>query len=268
MSSRSPRGPRTAAEGVGKERSAGKSLAMQMLACLLALPACGGESESEVNEAIESLKARPLTYVAIGASDTVGIGAQNPSLESWVAILSSRLPTDTQFVRLGTSGSTAAEAMRAQLPAARNARPDLVTIWLAGNDFAMNVPLDQYEQSLGSIIQGVKVDGQARVFVGNLPDLTTVPAYLQQPRPSLASRVEEWNTTIARVAEERDATLVDLHATSKAIGDSNIGLIAEDGFHPSTQGYRVIADSFWESILKDPVLGAVLGPRSQSGVAN
>lgn len=234
---------------------------------LVLLASCtDGESESERNAAIESMKSKPLTYVAIGASDTVGIGAQNPALESWVAILSSRLPQDTKFVRLGVSGSTAAEAARVQLPAAKSARPDLVTIWLAGNDFSLNVPLDQYEKSLLEIIRGVKAGGFPRVFAANLPDLTTVPVYLVQPRQTLQNRLDEWNETIARVVSDNGATLVDLYATSKATGSSNIGLIAEDGFHPSTQGYKAIADAFWESITRDPVMSAVLGPRTQASV--
>lgn len=223
-------------------------------------------SESERKGAIESLKSKPLTYVAIGASDTVGVGAGNPALESWVALLSSRLPPDTRFVRLGVSGSTAAEAVKAQVPAAKSAKPDLVTIWLAGNDFSMNVPLDVYDDALTSIIAEVISEGNPRVFVGNLPDLTTVPAYFVQPRQTLAKKLDEWNKTIAKVADENGAILVDLYATSKAVGSSNIGLIAQDGFHPSTQGYRVIADAYWEAMMQDPVLGAVLGSRAQAPV--
>lgn len=255
------------------ERSAGdagiapRCLAAWGIVLMFALASCGrGETEAERNKVIESMRSRPLTYVAIGASDTVGIGAQNPSLESWVAILSSRLPSDTRFVRLGVSGSTAAEAVRAQLPAAKVARPDVVTIWLAGNDFSMNVPLEEYEKSLTEIIQGLKGEGEPRIFVGNLPDLTTVPAYLTHPRQALAEKLNDWNQTIARVARENGAFLVDLHATSKAVGPANIGLTADDGFHPSTQGYKVIADAFWRSMMEDPVLSAVLEPRSQASL--
>lgn len=218
----------------------------------------------ERTKAIESMRSRPLTYVAIGASDTVGVGAQNPVSESWVALLSSRMPPDTRFVRLGVSGSTAEEAVHVQLPPAKRAKPDLVTIWLAGNDFSMHVPLHQYEKALKAIIRGVSLETKPRVFVANLPDLTNVPAYLMQPRQSLIGRQGEWNDTIGRVAEENGATLVDLYATSKKVGGSSMGLVAEDGFHPSTQGYRVIADAFWESILKDPVLGEVLRLRTRA----
>src|SRR5438045_5013738 len=72
---------------------------------------------------------RPLTYVAIGASDTVGVGAGSPDTESWPAVLWWRLPPGSQFVNLGVSGSLLHQALDQQLPVAIDMSPDLVTVW-------------------------------------------------------------------------------------------------------------------------------------------
>jgi len=196
-----------------------------------------------------------FVYVAIGASDTVGIGADNPQTESWVAVLHSRLPRGTKFLRLGVNGSTAPQAVKEQLPAARKAAADLVTIWLATNDFDARVPLKDYEKSLAQLLEGAGSAGTARMFVGNVPDLTGVPRYRDEPFEHLKTRIEEWNRSISRVAAQYGATVIDLYQAGQAVAHLNLPLIADDGFHPSTFGYGLIADLFWEAISADPVLG-------------
>src|SRR5947208_9135743 len=84
------------------------------------LTGCAGQSEA----------ARPLVYVALGASDSVGVGAANPAQESWVAQFHRRLPPGTRLVNLGVSGFKLRQALDQTLPVALDAKPDLVTIWL------------------------------------------------------------------------------------------------------------------------------------------
>src|SRR6266545_1206838 len=81
-----------------------------------------------------SAAAASLRYVAIGASDTVGVGSADPRTGAWPARVAARLPAGTDYVNLGVSGSLAAQAAREQVPAAVRLRPQLVTIWLAVND--------------------------------------------------------------------------------------------------------------------------------------
>src|SRR4026207_1709292 len=59
---------------------------------------------------------KPLTYVAIGASDTVGVGAGAPETESWPAVLWRRLPPGSKLVNLGISGSLVRQARTQQVP--------------------------------------------------------------------------------------------------------------------------------------------------------
>src|SRR6266568_4435263 len=68
-----------------------------------------------------------IRYVAIGASDTVGVGASDPRAGSWPARVAARLPAGTDYVNLGVSGSLAAQAAREQLPSALALDPGLVT---------------------------------------------------------------------------------------------------------------------------------------------
>src|SRR3954452_2578628 len=54
---------------------------------------------------------KPITYVAIGASDTVGVGAGAPETESWPAVLWRKLPAGSRLVNLGISGSLLKQAL-------------------------------------------------------------------------------------------------------------------------------------------------------------
>jgi lysophospholipase L1-like esterase len=194
-----------------------------------------------------------FTYVAIGASDTVGIGAANPETEAWVARIYSRLPEGSRFLRLGISGSTARDAAATQLPRAEAARPDLVTVWLAVNDFNAGIPLQEYRHDLNEILRRMAAAG-ARIFVANVPDLTGIPRYAEVDPMILRARVAEWNSVIADVANTNGATLVDLWPPSQDLHDHE-ELLSEDGFHPSTAGHQALADLFIEAISQDTVIG-------------
>src|SRR5205807_59361 len=85
-----------------------------------------------------------IRYVAIGASDTVGVGASDPRVGSWPARVAARLPVGTDYVNLGVSGSLASQAAREQLPNALALDPGLVTVWLAVNDLNANVAPADY----------------------------------------------------------------------------------------------------------------------------
>src|SRR5579863_5847124 len=109
-------------------------LATACVVLTLSLMACSAHAQA----------ARPLTYVAIGASDAVGIGAANPETDGWVPRLGAQLGPNVHIVNLGVSGSTLSQALQEQLGPAVDAEPDVVTVWLAVNDFNAQVPLERY----------------------------------------------------------------------------------------------------------------------------
>jgi acyl-CoA thioesterase-1 len=185
---------------------------------------------------------RPLTYVAIGASDTVGVGATSPETDSWPAVLWRRLPQGSQFVNLGVSGSLLHQALEQQLPVAIDMNPDLVTVWLSVNDYTGQVNLDQYEADLDTLLGQLRAQTSAVILVGNLPDLSVLP---------IASRldlrgIDRWNAVIQAVAARHQVTLVDLQGTWQDMAE-HPDYISSDGFHPSTSGYRRLAEVFYDA---------------------
>ncbi len=188
--------------------------------------------------------ARALTYVAIGASDTVGVGAANPTTDGWVPRLGRLLGPGTRVENLGVSGTLLRSALAEQLPRAIKEQPDLVTVWLAVNDMNAQVPLDRYSADLGSLFQSLQQQTRARVLVANVPDLTLVPAYRDADTSLLKAQISRWNAAIADLARRHNATVVDLHAEYAELA-AHPEYISGDGFHPSSAGYARIADLFF-----------------------
>ena len=190
----------------------------------------------------------PIRYAAIGASDTVGVGASDPRAGSWPARVAARLPAGTDYVNLGVSGSLAGQAAREQLPNALALDPGLVTVWLAVNDLNANVAPGDYAIALRSVVEPLVSRTAARIFVGNVPDLRTVPAYAGSDQSALIARINAYNAAIAALAAAfaGRVAVVDLFTGSGPLVSTIT--VSADGFHPSDAGYALIADRFLKAI--------------------
>src|SRR5215213_9556402 len=202
---------------------------------LLGAVACNGADSSQPAP-------RPLTYVAIGASDSAGVGANVPDQESWPAILQRKLPAGSRLINLGISGSLLHQALDQQLPIAIDSDPDLVTVWLAVNDYVARVPLERYGADLDTLLGELRSKTHAAILVGNVPDLRALPSASRFDLRDL----DAWNTVVDEAVRRHNVTLVDLRGTWREVAQ-HPEYISSDGFHPSTAGYRQLADMFYAS---------------------
>ena len=231
----------------GALRASRLIMPLALMSLLSMTTACGGP-EIEV-----TTTTKPLVYVAIGASDAVGVGATDPTRESWVSVLHRRLPSDARLVNLGISGSLLREGLAQQLPVALDATPDLVTVWLAVNDFNARVPLEEYGACLDALLAQLTTRTQARVLVANVPDLTGVPVYAWVPQDLLRAEILRWNAVIAAAVARHNAVLVDLYALGPEAA-MRPEVVATDGFHPSAEGHRRLAEVMWAAIERNRLL--------------
>ncbi len=205
--------------------------------------------------------------MAVGASETVGVGADLPE-QAWPEVLRrSRLPEGTAFVNLGIPGATVARALQEELPRAMAARPTLATVWLNANDLLAGVPPEAYEAQLRHLVRALRGGGATKVLVANTPPLELLPAYTacrQQPAAhpcplpaasvpppgTVRAAVDAYNAAIARVTASEGAVLVDLHGASlRTVATGGWApLVGRDGFHPSTLGHRAVADAFAQAL--------------------
>jgi lysophospholipase L1-like esterase len=189
-------------------------------------------------------RAATVKYVAIGASDTVGVGAPDPRTQGWVPKLASLLGAETETLNLGVSGSLTRQALSEQLPNAIAADPDIVTVWLAVNDLNARVPLEVYAADLDTLLATLRSQTRARILVGNIPDLALVAMYADVDPTLLRAAVDQWNAAIAAVAARNGATLVDLYANWRELAE-HPEYISGDGFHPSVEGHARLAELFY-----------------------
>jgi len=204
-------------------------------------------------------------YAAVGASETVGIGTDDPVRDAWPKVLWRDALADAVFYDLGVPGSTTAEALTLQVPQAIALEPDVVTVWLNVNDLIAGVPSARYEMQLGRLVHQLRGGGSTEVFVATTPRLDSLPAYLEcRPGPPsfgascplprllpgpkvVRTAVDRYNAAIERVVQREGAVLVDLHGFGDAPAD-HPEYIAIDGFHPSSEGAAVIASAFEDAL--------------------
>lgn len=242
------------------------------LAVAAMLPACSGDapatsppdrsaagSSSSAAPSSQSSSpapsAGPSVYVAVGASETVGVGADDPATQAWPVVLHERELPEARLVDLGVSGSTVEGALRSQLPAALAAGPDVATVWLAVNDLITGVPVRAYQRRLQRLVHALRRDGRTDVIVGNVPDLWRLPAYracLPGERSEVScvlpfvpteaqvrAQVARFNRAVRTVVRREGARLADLSGVP-----FGARLTSGDGFHPSTAGHRRVAAVF------------------------
>ena len=186
-----------------------------------------------------------IKYVAIGASDTVGVGANDPAKGSWPALVAARLPAGSPpYTNLGVAGSLTLQAVSQQLPGAIAQRPNVVSVWLAVNDLNATIEPASFADSLRQIVDGLVQKTGATIFVGNVPDLRAVPVYAGADKARLLAGIQAYNDAIAAIAARNPdrVKVVDLFTGSAALVST--GTVSQDGFHPSDEGYQLIADRF------------------------
>jgi len=195
-----------------------------------------------------AVSGRPLVYAAIGASEAVGVGADDPATQSWVADLSRLLPTGSRLVNMGKAGALLDYGLQTELPAVVASNPDVVTVWMVVNDINSRISPAAYQGELDAVLATLQQKTHARVFVGNVPDLTTLPVYKGIDTVQLTQTAQTFNAIIAQIARAHGATVVDLYALAAQTLPTHPEYISGDGFHPSTAGYASLAGSWWAAI--------------------
>jgi acyl-CoA thioesterase I len=85
------------------------------------------------------------------------------------------------------------------------------------------------------------------VAIGNVPDLSQVPAYGGLDPALVRQTVAQWNAIIARQAARHSATVVDIHAHWQDLA-AHPEYVGVDGFHPSAEGYQRLAAIFFGAL--------------------
>jgi lysophospholipase L1-like esterase len=101
-----------------------------------------------------------------------------------------------------------------------------------------------YREALAAIVDALVARTEAKIFVGNVPDVRGVPAYKDVDKNALLAQITAYNEAIAQVVRSAPGRVfaVDLFTGSAPLVSTIT--VSGDGFHPSDEGYKLIADRF------------------------
>jgi lysophospholipase L1-like esterase len=194
-----------------------------------------------------------IVYLAIGASDAAGVGAE-PLTRGYVFRISDELDerVDEVFLAPLAIPGAGTEQLDAalELLLETEIEPNLVTVWTGPNDVIRGEDADDFQNELEELFERLRDRTDGVIVAANIPDLTELPRFREDPDDNVTrERIEEFNDVIAEQAEDHDVLLVDLYG--EPVEDDLVS--GEDGFHPNDEGHQRIADEFLDVIL--PALG-------------
>ena len=190
-------------------------------ALLLSLGAlgCGGSGSPTAPSA--------TTVVALGDSITFGFGTTNNN--DYVSRLASR--TGNSIINAGRIGDTTGDALNRLDSAVLSRNPDIVIVFLGGNDVLQNVPVQTRVTNITTIVQRIRQDGAAVILV------------------DLGSGVlDAFNGALPGIASQTSSTLVP----GVLEGVFGVPGLMSDAIHPNDAGHAIIADRI------EPALRAAL----------
>ncbi|HEX6872893.1 MAG TPA: SGNH/GDSL hydrolase family protein [Micromonosporaceae bacterium] len=193
----------------------------------------------------------PMRLVLLGDAAALGVGVDavedtvGGQLAQMLADAGASVALSTVAVAGARSSDLATQVARAQL----GSRPDLAVIIVGSNDATHVVRPGEAAAALATAVRRLR-DGGTAVVVGTCPDLSAVRAVappLRQVMGWYGRRVARAQSSAARAA---GAAVVDLGSQAGPVFRADPGMLCHDGFHPSADGYRVMAYALFPELAQ------------------
>ena len=185
-------------------------------------------------------------YVALGDSLSEGLGdpVAGGHTRGWATLLADRLRRDdpsVEYVNLAVRGYMVRHVVRRQLAPALDLQPDLVSVFIGGNDCLLSRAFyaDHFAEDLDALVAPF-VERGATVIMSTLPDLTACSLVPPPYRGALRRRLTIVNALVRTVSRRHRTVLLDAWADPRT---RRHGMWSIDRIHPSADGHRLIAAS-------------------------
>jgi acyl-CoA thioesterase-1 len=195
-----------------------------------------------------------MTYVALGDSTAVGVGAREGGYPDRLARML-RKSGAVHFINLGQSGATSSDVAEGQVHRVQALNPQLVTLAIGVNDLWRMVAPERFQAHLQTIAKELG-SLSAHVFVNNLPDLSHAPVaslatqLLGLTPAVLGEYIGQFNSYFEVFRTYPNTTLVDTYTSSQKHLPGRRDLFSSDGFHPSDAGYEQWAQMLFAELEK------------------
>ena len=195
--------------------------------------------------------------LAFGDSLTAGVllGAVVSPAQSYPGQLERRLGTAyrAQTIHVfneGSPGERAAEAPPRLQAALAQHRPEVVLLMEGTND--LGLPGEASANTALEVIDGMLQSIQA---AGAAPVLATIPPIRASVAPAHAAAIPDFNRRVRNLAAARGVTLVDIdevitRGRCSTGSGASLPCLGPDGVHPTVEGYGLMADAFFDLIVR------------------
>lgn len=191
----------------------------------------------------------PYTIVVLGDSTAQGVGAGSPH-ESFGAIVARELAMQgraVNLINLGVSGARAKDVVTQQLPNLQRLDPDLILLSVGANDITSWVSPSRYMSDMRTLTRRLTETG-AEVRVLDVPAIVAAPLLPLPARWVFDIRTKQYNEGLKDLAEEHEWALVPIYSDTRGPFEEDHSHFAADGYHPSSKGYRLWADSILDTL--------------------
>lgn len=184
-----------------------------------------------------------VPVVWLGDSTAYGVGVDDGAETAASLVAKER---DEQVTNLAVSGATLAEVVDDQLPAVAELRPERVYVSVGANDVTHLTRVGSFADDYRALLAGLPVG--IEVVVLGVPDMGAPPR-LAQPLRAIAGwrgrRLDvEVRRAVAQAAAGDRVTYVDIEGrTGPVFRRDPERYFADDGYHPSADGYQRWADA-------------------------
>jgi acyl-CoA thioesterase-1 len=191
--------------------------------------------------------AKPLTYLALGDSTGLGLGAKNGY--GYVDQLMTRIKTEhpgARLVKLCRLGETTSSLLQ-RLTETLSVKPSFVTLSIGMNDILQQISEQEFSANYEAIVKRL---GRlvVPIVITNLPDISFAPRIPNSMRKEMHVRVLLFNKQIKVMAKRYALLFVDLYAASEKMIATHPDFFSSDGFHPSDAGYGFWTLSMWPTV--------------------
>lgn len=173
-----------------------------------------------------------------GDSLTAGYGLANARKESCPALIQQKIDAegyDYHVINGGLSGDTTGGGL-ARLNYWFNRPMDIFVLELGINDMRRRISPAKVYQNLDTIVKQVKT---------KYPNIKLALMGMQIPAVIPGLPVDNFNSIFKKLADAHNMAFVPFYLDGVA-GQKHLNM--RDGLHPSTEGYKVIAERIWPVI--------------------
>jgi lysophospholipase L1-like esterase len=178
-------------------------------------------------EVPQTAPARSGVILAFGDSLTYGYGADRH--QSYPAML--QRMSGVRVINAGISGETSSEGLRRLESLLKQHHPDLLILCHGGNDILQRLPREALRSNLSGMVHMTRAYGADVLLVG-IPDIASLGF---SPLP------------LYEEVADADDLIFESSVIGKIMRDARL---KSDRIHPNAEGYRLMAEAFYD-LLKD-----------------